>query len=198
MSTQTLAPGGTDLAQAQADMRSAYWHGAFGVLASALVWSIAAGIAALARPQQAVWALLIGGMFIFPVSMVLAKLAGRTGMHQKTNPLGRLAMFSTFGLLVGCALALAVATQKLAWFFPTMLLVIGVRYLAFTKVYGLRIYQRCGLSLTAAGLVLGVLLAAPSPELKAIGPFLGALTGAVIESLFGAVLLLQGRLNVSQ
>ncbi len=194
MRTQTLsATDNSALAQAQADMRQAYWHGAFGVLASALAWAIATGIAATGRPQQAVWALLIGGMFIFPVSLVMAKLAGRAGMHQKTNPLGRLAMFSTFGLLAGCALALWVATMKLEWFFPTMLLVIGGRYLVFTAVYGLRLYWALGFTLAAAGLVLGGVLTAPSPELKALGPLLGAATGAGIEALFGVVLFLQGR-----
>lgn len=193
MNQATLAADTPDLAQAQADMRAAYWHGAFGVLCSALAWAVAAAVAAAAKPQQAVWTLLIGGMFIFPLSMGLAKLAGRAGMHEKTNPLGRLAMFSTFGLLAGCALALGVATQKLEWFFPTMLLVIGVRYLVFTKVYGLRIYRACGLALAAAGLVLGAVLLAPSPELKAVGPLLGAAAGAVIEALFGIALLVQGR-----
>lgn len=197
MSTQPLPATHTPLALAQADMREAYWHGAFGVLASALAWGIAAGFAARGQPQQAVWALLIGGMFIFPASLVLAKLAGRRGMHNKSNPLGRVAMFSTFGLLAGCGLALWVATQKLEWFFPTMLLVIGGRYLVFTVVYGLRIYWACGLSLAAAGLVLGAVLAAPSPELKAIGPLLGALAGAGLEAVFGAVLLRQGRTQTS-
>lgn len=193
MTEATLSTSAPDLAQAQADMRQAYWHGAFGVLSSALVWAVAAGVAALGKPQQAVWTLLIGGMFIFPLSLGLARLAGRTGMHEKTNPLGRLAMLSTVGLLVGCALALGVATRKLEWFFPTMLLVIGVRYFAFTKVYGLRIYWSCGLALATAGLVLGAVLAAPSPELKAAGLFLGAATGAVIEALFGIALFVQGR-----
>ncbi len=196
MSDATLNTSAPDLAQAQADMRQAYWHGAFGVLSSALIWAVAAGVAAFAKPQQAVWTLLIGGMFIFPMSMVMAKLAGRTGMHEKTNPLGRLAMLSTVGLLLGCALALGVATQKLEWFFPTMLLVIGLRYLVFVKVYGLRIYQACGLALAAAGLVLGLVLTAPSPELKAVGPLLGALAGAAIEALFSALLLRQGRASV--
>ncbi|MFG6415991.1 DUF7010 family protein [Roseateles sp. DC23W] len=193
MNEAALTSQAPDIARAQADMRTAYWHAAFGVLSSALVWAVAAGVTALGQPQQAVWTLLIGGMFIFPLSMVMAKLAGRTGMHEKSNPLGRLAMLSTVGLLVGCALALGVATQKLEWFFPTMLLVIGLRYLVFTKVYGLCIYWSCGLALATAGLVLGLLLAAPSSELKAAGPLLGAATGAVIEALFGALLLRQGR-----
>ena len=189
------APGPTpaDLELAQADMRWAYWHGAFGVIASAAAWALAAATTALGKPQQAVWTLLIAGMFIFPVSMGMARLAGRPGMHQKTNPLGRLAMISTVGLVAGCGLALLVATRKLEWFFPTMLLVIGLRYLAFTRVYGLPLYRVCGLSLAAACLVLGALLAQPAAELKAAGPFIGALTGALVEALFGTVLALQGR-----
>lgn len=179
--------------QAQAEMRWAYWHGAFGMLTSALAWGLAAGTAAFGRPQQAVWTLLIAGMFIFPVSLVLAKLAGRPGLHPKTNPLGRLAMLSTVGLMAGCVLALGVATKKLEWFFPTMLVVIGLRYLAFIRVYGLQLYLVCGISLATAGLVLGALLAQPPAELNAVAPFLGAMTGALIEALFGAVLLAQGR-----
>lgn len=191
MSTPTLPM--PDLTQAQAEMRWAYWHGAFGVLASAMAWGLATGTAAWGRPQQAVWTLLIAGMFIFPVSMLLAKLAGRPGLHPKTNPLGRLATLSTVGLMAGCLLALGVATQKLEWFFPTMLLVIGLRYLAFVRVYGLKLYAVCGVSLATAGLVLGAVLAQPSAELQAVAPVLGAVTGTLIEVLFGALLLAQGR-----
>lgn len=182
-----------DLAIAQADMRWAYWHGAFGVLASAAAWALAAAAGVVGTPQRAVWTLLIAGMFIFPASLVMARLAGRPGLHPKTNPLGRLAVISTIGLVVGCGAALLVATRKLEWFFPTMLLVIGLRYLTFTRVYGLPLYRVCGLSLAAAGLVLGVLLAQPAPDMKASGPLIAALTGALLEALFGTVLLLQGR-----
>lgn len=192
MSTPTPAQP-MDLAQAQADMRWAHWHGAFGVLTSACVWALAGGIAWRGTASAAVWTLLIGGMFIFPVGMALGKLTGRPGLHQKHNPLGRLALLGTIGLLVGCALALGVATRKIEWFFPTMLVVIGLRYLAFTQVYGLAIYRVCGLSLALAGLVLGAWLAAPSPEIKAQGLVIGALTGAFIEASFGLLLFSRGR-----
>ena len=181
-----------DLAMAQADMRRAYWHGAFGVAVSGWVWIAAAMTAAFGKPQQAVWVLLIGGMFIFPVSMAMAKIAGRSGMHDKANPLGGLAAASTFGLLFGCAIALGVATLKLEWFFPTMLLVIGGRYLVFPTVYGLRIYWVCGLVLAAAGLLLGALLAGPAPEWKLSGPFLAAVTGGFVETVFATLLFRQG------
>ena len=49
MSTPTLPM--PDLTQAQAEMRWAYWHGAFGVLASAMVWGLATGTAA-PRPTR--------------------------------------------------------------------------------------------------------------------------------------------------
>lgn len=187
------SPTTLDLDQAQADMRWAYWHGAFGVLTSALAWSLAAGAAAFGQAQQAVWTLLIAGMFIHPVSMALARLAGRPGMHAKGNPLGRLAMISTVGLVAGCGLALFVATRKLEWFFPTMLVVIGLRYLAFARVYGLPPYLAFGLGLAATGLLLGTAFAPASALSKPLALFIGAATGAALEAGFGAWLLSRGR-----
>lgn len=45
--------------------------------------------------------------------------------------------------------------QKLEWFFPAMLLMIGGRYLTFATLYGMRLYWALGLALGAAGVVLG-------------------------------------------
>lgn len=88
MNAAPLAAAPAHLAAAQAGMRAADWHGAFGVPCSALTRAAAAGVAAWG-PQQAVWPLLIGGMFIVPASRVLAKLAGRRVLHDHAHPLGR-------------------------------------------------------------------------------------------------------------
>lgn len=47
--------------------------------------------------------------------------------------------------------------------------------------------------MATAGLVLGAVLAQPSAELQAVATVLGAVTGTLIEVLFGALLLAQGR-----
>ncbi len=63
--------------------------------------------------------------------MVLLKALGRSGKHSPSNPLGSLALATTFWLILSCLLAYAVSLCRIAWFFPAMLLAIGGRYLTF-------------------------------------------------------------------
>jgi len=74
-----------------------------------------------------------------------------------------------------------VALHRIAWFFPAMLLVIGGRYLTFHLLFGLRVYWLLGLTLAAAGYLLGTSLAAP---------VVSAFVGASIEALFAAYILI--------
>ncbi len=165
-------------------MRHAYCGGGAGMLASAMVWLCAAFATAFMSSKHGVWALLIGGMFIHPAGMLIAKLMGRPGNHRKGNPLGSLAGASTFWLIFSLPLAYAASLQRIEWFFPAMLLIIGGRYLVFDSLYGLRIYWACGMLLAAAGLVLGVL---------AIHPGISAAIGAAIEAVFGITILMLDR-----
>ena len=128
------------LTQAQANMRSGYLCGAPGVLVSGCVWLVAGLVAALKSPSTAVYVLLIGGALIHPASVVLSKTLGRTGTHERGNPLGTLAIEGTLWLLAGIAIAYGMHVLRLEWFFPAMLLLIGGRYLTFQTLYGLRIY----------------------------------------------------------
>ena len=172
------------VAEAQVDMRQGYCSGGAGILASALAWSVAAGIAISGSPQKAVWALLVGGMLIHPVGVVICKLLGARGTHSKGNPLGELAGASTFWLIFCLPLAYVLGLQDPGWFFAAMLLVIGGRYLVFATLYGMRLYWALGLVLAAAGFALGY-LAAPVQ--------VAAATGAAIEMIFAAIFLLQHR-----
>lgn len=64
------------VSETQVDMRQGYCSGGAGILASALAWSVAAGVAVSGSSQNAVWALLIGGMLIHPVAVLICKLLG--------------------------------------------------------------------------------------------------------------------------
>jgi hypothetical protein len=174
----------TTVTQAQTDMRHGYYSGAAGVMASALAWSAAAGTAALLSPRRAVWVLLIGGALIHPVGVLICRLLGATGGHSRGNPLGPLAIASTFWLMFSLPLAYGLGLQKAAWFFAAMLLVIGGRYLVFATLYGMRLYWALGLFLAAAGLVSGW-LGAPAPAV--------ALIGATIEMAFAVAAVVQHR-----
>ena len=172
-----------NIEQAQADMRHAYLGGATGIFASACAW-LAAGItAALATDRAAIFALFVGGMFIHPVAMLLSKLAGRPGKHDKANPLGRLAIESTVWLLLAIPVAFLASLQRPEWFFVAMLLTIGGRYFVFASLYGLRIYWLCGAVLAAAAFTLAALNASS---------LVAAIAGSVIEFVFaGAVFVMQ-------
>ena len=174
----------TTVAEAQSDMRRGYYSGAPGILASALAWSVAAGTAALASPQRAIWALLIGGALIHPAGVLLCRLVGAPAKHSKTNPLGPLAAASTFWLIFSLPLAYGLGLQNPAWFFAAMLLVIGGRYLVFATLYGMRLYWVLGLVLAGAGFVLGWL---------AVSALAVAVSGAAIELVFAVACLAQHR-----
>lgn len=170
--------------ESQADMRRAYYSGAPGILASALAWSVATAITALASPPQGIWALLIGGALIHPVGLLLCRLLGAPAKHAKENPLGQLAASSTFWLIFSLPLAYGLGLQNAEWFFAAMLLVIGGRYLVFGTLYGMRLYWALGLALAGAGFGL-VWLGAPVLALVA--------AGAAIEWVFGIAGVAQHR-----
>ena len=160
---------------AQRDMRFGHFGGAPGVLASAVAWLVAGVVAIFVSPVGAVWALFIGGMFIFPVGVVVAKILGRPGAHSRGNPLGALAMESTVLLMLCLPLAFVVSLYKLDWFFPAMLLVIGGRYLTFASLYGSRLFWALGGVLALASFLL---VATRMPAM------VGAFAGGLIELAF--------------
>ena len=167
------------LEEAQADMRCAYFNGATGVVASATAWIAAAIASVISTPLTAIVTLLIGGMFIFPASVVLSKILGRCGIHAKDNPLSSLAAGGTVWMLFVIPIAYGASLHRIEWFFPAMLLTIGGRYLTFATLYGLRIYLFLGAALAIAGVIL-VVASLPFSS--------GVLAGAAIEFIFGAVL----------
>ncbi len=173
-----------DLGDAQRDMRVAYYGGATGAAASATAWLVAGVVATIESPVAGIVALIFGGMLIFPLSVLLSKLAGRSGSYQKGNPLAPLAISGTIWMLLSIPIAVAVSLYRIEWFFPAMLLVIGGRYLTFGTLYGDRVYWLFGGALGIAAVLLAV-LEAPV--------YAGAFAGALIEYAFAAVLFIRSK-----
>jgi hypothetical protein len=174
----------TTLAGAQLDMRSAYLNGAIGALVSGTVWAVAGCVAAWISPERSVWALFIGGVFIHPVTVLFARLLGRSGKHASDNSLGALAMATTLWMIMMLPLAYGVSLLRIDLFFPAMLFVIGGRYLCFQTLYGIRMYWLFGATLALAGYGLAVLQAPVA---------LSGFTGAAIEAVFACLLLIGTR-----
>jgi hypothetical protein len=167
-------------------MCKAYANGSIGVVVSGAIWLIAAFIAHQYSPQQAIWMLFLGGMFIFPISMLIGKLMGLSGTHTKGNQLGILAMEGTIWMIMCLPLAFGLSMQQTEWFFQAMLLIIGGRYLTFSTIYGKKIYWLLGAVLGIAAYLLFVF------KVQSFGSLLA---GAGIEISFGLLMLLSYRRN---
>jgi len=128
--------------------------------------------------------LFFGGMFIHPLAMLLSKVLKRSGNHDPKNPLGKLALESTIILFVGLFLAFYVAKLQVEWFYPIMLMIIGVRYLIFNTIYGMKVYWFLGALLMFFGMLCIVLNA---------NFVIGAFIGGITEILFALVIFAQSK-----
>src|SRR6187431_2091525 len=106
--------------QAQTDMRKGYANGSVGIIISGLIWLTSAIVSSQFSDKQAIWTLLIGGMFIYPISTLFAKAIGLSGTHTKGNPLGNLAMEGTIFMIMCLPLAFGLSLQHTEWFFQAM------------------------------------------------------------------------------
>lgn len=168
-----------NIVEAQNDMRQAYFAGAPGILVSGLIW-LASGITAMLSTQQiSVFVFFFGGMLIYPLGILVSKLLKRSGKPKDANPLGKLGFESTFILFVGLFLSFSILEIRPNWFFAIMLMIIGVRYLIFSSIYGMRIYWGLGVVLTLAG---GVVFYSD------FSFYVGALLGGTIELIFSLVI----------
>jgi len=129
-----------DINEAQKDMHLSYLGGGAGVLASGLIWLITGAVAFYYTKQTTILIFFLGGMLIHPLGIVISKLFNRSGQHKKDNPLAKLALESTLILFVGLFVAYSIFQIKTDWFFPIMLMMIGVRYLLFQSIYGMKIF----------------------------------------------------------
>lgn len=169
---------------AQKDMNSAYYYGVPGILVSGSVWLLASAVAFLHSANAGIATLVVAGTVIFPLSVLLCKAVGRSGKHAKGNPLAPLAIEGTVWMLFSIPIAIGAAFYRPEWFFPTMMFVIGGRYLTFNTLYGNRVFWFFGVVLFAAGWLL---LALQAPV------YAGGIAGGAIELVFALLILLKSK-----
>lgn len=144
-----------------------------GVFVSGVAWLISGLVCLVASESYAIAAFFIGGVAIYPVSTWVCQKFLSLDPPSSKNPLNRLGLESTAVLFMGLFLAYFGRAQSPGYFFNTMLMTIGVRYLLFQTVYGVRIYWILGLLLSYTGLALFIFQNSWLP--------LGGLAGGVIE-----------------
>lgn len=171
------------VAEAQAEVREMYIGGSIGAMVSATVWLIAAAMWTWSSPRLGMLSLIFGGMLIFPVGQGVLLLMGRHASLPASNPFKALAMQIAFTLPLTIPLVLAATAARPEWFFPGMMLIVGVHYLPFITLYGMCEYGVITAVLVAGALIIGIHF----PE---HGVVAGWLT-ATAEMLFGGIVLLR-------
>jgi len=168
----------------QKDMRIAYLGGGTGIFVSGLIWLISGLSGIYFSKETSILIFFIGGMLIFPLGVLFAKLLNRSGKHQNNNPLAKLAIESTAILFIGLFIAYSIFLKQKLWFFPVMLMIIGVRYFVFQSIYGMKLYWILGLFLIIPGIFC----------LMSNQPFhFGGIIGGIIELIFGVLVIVVER-----
>ncbi len=167
---------------AQADIRRAYVGGGPGAVVSGLVWAVAAYVGQRYSVAQTFVVLFIGGMLIFPLSMLVSRLVFRRAKEAADNPLGMTALESTIAMIGGFFAAWLLLPFRPALVMPLAAIAVGTHYFAFKTVYGDRLYWVLAALLTGAGFAQIYTGAIPGGVMPAV---------AVIEILFGILLIVR-------
>ena len=157
------------IADAQRDVRTTFLGGFPGQLVSALIWLASAILATWSTPKAAILTLILGGMFIFPLTQLLLRLMGRRA-SLPGHPMNALAIHTAFIIPILFPLIGAATLHHLYWFYPACLLVVGAHYLPFTFLYGMRMF----LVLAGLMIVAGILTGLYAPTHFALGGWIGA------------------------
>ncbi len=157
----TLGSVRVEIRQAQQDVRLVYVGGFFGQLVSGALWLLAAAVGTFSSRTWAIAILLLGGILIFPLTMLCLRLAGRRASLPAGHPMAGLATQIAFTVPLGLLVALAVTGYRVDWFFPAAMVIVGAHYLPFVFLYGMRLYAALAGILAFGG--VGLALWGPGP-----------------------------------
>jgi hypothetical protein len=145
-----------EISEAQKEMRTRFVGGFYGQLVSGLLWLISAGLAAWSSPRAAITMLVVGGIFIFPLTELLVRLGGVKGWISSDNSLRELGMQVAFVLPASMPLLVPVGLYRLNWFYPAMMILLGAHYLPFVFLYGMRMFAALAGLLVGGGVLLAL------------------------------------------
>ncbi len=162
-----------NIADAQRDVRTVFLGGFAGQLVSGILWLLSAVLATFYTTSSAILVLVLGGIFIFPLTQLTLRLMGRRASLGKDHPMNQLAMQVAFTLPLNLLIVLAATLYRLNWFYPAFMIALGTHYLPFVFLYGMRQFAILAVVLIAAGVVIAMYFSASF----SLG---GWITGAVL------------------
>lgn len=150
-----------EISQAQRDVRTTFLGGFVGQAVSATLWLGSAAASTWYSRRLGISLLVVGGFFIFPATQLVLRAMKRPKGLPAGHPMNALAMQIAFTLPLSLPLVAAATKFRPDWFYPSFMIVLGVHYLPFTFLYGMKMFLAlCGI-LVAAGLCLALYLPAP-------------------------------------
>jgi hypothetical protein len=167
------------VADAQREVRTVYLGGSVGQLVSGAVWLLSAGLSTWVGTREGIIALVVGGMFIYPLTQLVLRLLGGPWALSRANPLRQLSIQVAFTVPLTLPVVGGAALHNVNWFYPGCMIVVGAHYLPFMFMYGMWQYGVLAGALLAGGFLLGTL----APNEFALGGWLAA--AAML--LFGCV-----------
>ena len=143
---------------AQREVRNTFLGGFVGQLVSGGLWLLSAALSTWASPGKGIVALVVGGAFIFPLTILILKASGRPASLSPGNPMGQLARQIAFTIPLNLPVVAGATLYRLDWFYPACMIVVGTHYLPFCFLYGM--WQFAGLAavLIGAGVAMGFTL----------------------------------------
>lgn len=126
-----------EIKTAQHDVQSTFLRGSVGQTVSGLIWLVSAAFGTWGSERQAILVLVLGGMFIFPLTQLGLRLLGRPAGLPAGHPMNALAMQVAFMLPLNMLLVGAAALYNINWFYPAFMLIVGTHYLPFIFLYGM-------------------------------------------------------------
>jgi hypothetical protein len=160
------------IADAQREVRTVFAGGFWGQLVSAVIWLASAALATWSTPKASIVAVVAGGFFIFPLTKLLITISGGRTSLSPENSLNQLGMQVAFSLPFTMLLLIPVATLRLNWFFPALMVLVGAHYLPFAFLYGMRMFMALGALLIFSGTAIAHFSAASF----ALGAWVGGAT----------------------
>ncbi len=144
------------ITEAQREIRQAYIGGFMGQLVSGVLWLVTAAVATWGTPRASIILVILGGMFIFPLTRLGLAAIRHPMAITPGNPLNGLAMQVAFTLPLSLPVVGAAGLYRLDWFFPAFMIVLGAHYLPFVFLYGMRMFAVLCAVLVSAGLALAL------------------------------------------
>lgn len=138
---------------AQREVRTRYRGGFYGQLVSGALWLASAAVAVRVGARAAIWTVVVGGFFIFPLTELLVRLRGDATPISADNSLPSLGMQVALVLPFSMPLLVPVALYRLTWFYPALMILVGAHYLPFVFLYGMRMFWALGGLLVGAGIL---------------------------------------------